>query len=113
MNSELSLLYDEAGTNTQSANTGSIVVSDDPQLSFNRHLLNLLYELALVSVEEVMEHNISGEFFRKGGRRGKFPRKNDALTGRKVLDEDLTCGEGLEFRGELLHVERNKAFFLR
>jgi hypothetical protein len=58
VNGELSLLSNETSSNTQSTNTSSIVVSNDPQLSLGRHSLDLLDELSLVSVEEVVDNDI-------------------------------------------------------
>jgi len=108
-NGELNLLSNETGSNTQSANTIGIVVSNNPHLSPGRHLLDLLDELALVSVEEMVEHNGVGEFLGSGGRRGEVPSNDDALASREVLDEDLTGGDGLEFGSELLYAARKNA----
>jgi hypothetical protein len=113
VNGELSLLSNETSSNTQSTNTGGIIISDDPQLSFSRHLFNLLDELTLVSVEEAVEHNVGSEFLGKDGRRGEIPSNNDALASREMLNEDLVGGKGLEFGSKLLYAERDKPFFFR
>ena len=113
MDGELNFLRNEINSNTQSTNARGIVVSNDPQLSLSRYLSDLFDEFAFISVEEVVEHNVGGELLGKRGREGEVPSKYDALTSRKMLDENLTGGEGLEFGSELLHGERNKSFSLR
>lgn len=102
---ELSLLGNETGSNTQSTDTGSVVVSDDPQLSLSGYLFNLPDEFALVPVEEVMEHNFGGKFPGKDRGRSEVPSNDDARTNREMPDEDLTGGKGLEFGNELLYAE--------
>ena len=102
---ELRVLGDETGTDTQSANAGGIFVSNDPQLSISRHSSNLFDELSFVSVEEMVEHNVVGEFLGKSRRRGKVPCENEALTRRELLDEDFTGGEGPESGSEFPQAE--------
>ena len=71
-NREVNILSNETGSNAHSANTSGIVFSNDPHLSSNQHLFNLLNEPILVSMEEMMEHDVGGEFLGRDGRRVKF-----------------------------------------
>ena len=110
---ELRLLGNETSGNTQSTDTSGIVVPNDPQLSFRGHRLDLFDELALVSVEEVVDTDVGSEVLRKGGGGSEVPGNDDGLTSGELLDLNILGRESLEFRGELLDGEGRESFLLR